>query len=617
MASSTAESFTFKTEIQELLHLIVHTLYTHQEIFLRELLSNATDALSKVQFESLTNAELYDKDQPLQIDIKLDEKLKMITIEDTGLGMTRDSLIEQIGTIAHSGTKKFLAELKQSKNVDSPELIGQFGVGFYSVFMVADYVTIETRSMDRDAAAVRWESDGTGSYTLAPSDRRKRGTEITLKLKPEYEEFLNEHRIKHLVSQYSNYLPFPVMLNDERINEKEALWRKSKADISDDDYKEFYKQIGSDYQDPLFWEDISSEAPVQFRSIAYIPKRAPAEFAGDDSDHGLKLYAKRVFIQDQCKQLIPRFLRFLRGLVDSEDIPLNVSRETIQNDRNILKINKIITKKIIDALRKKGDSDEAAYLEFWKQYGRYIKEGVHSEIDLRDKLLPLLRYHSTKESDVPSVTLSAYVERKVEGQEAIYYAIGESADQLRKSPHLEFFLEQGIEVLLATDPLDDLMLGQLEPFQELAFVNVESGELKLPERLKEETQPIEVEGELKQLQEKVKATLQEHINEVRFSKQLKQSPCRFYNADGGMSHSVKKMMLQFEGMGVPMKRDLELNPEHPFVLSLAKQVEDEGVTDRIKLLYHLANLLEGQVAEPQELAQLIIPLLVEETPTDQ
>lgn len=608
--ATAAESHTFKTEIQELLHLIVHTLYTHPEIFLRELLSNANDALSKVQFESLTNAELYDKDQPLQVDLVCDKKLKMLTVKDTGVGMSRDELIQQIGTIAHSGTKKFLNGLKEAKDKQAaPELIGQFGVGFYSAFMVADYVTIDTKSMVRDEPAVRWESDGQGSYTIAPSDRRTRGTEITLKLKDEFTEFLEEERIKHLVNQYSNYLPFPVKLGDEQINQTEALWRKQRSDIKQEDYASFYQQLTGDYQEPLISEDIASEAPVQFRALIYVPKRAPMEFAGDEHDHGVKLYAKRVFIQDRCKALLPKFLRFLRGLVDSEDIPLNVSREMIQNDRQITKINHIITKKVIAALRKTGEKDPETYLEFWKQYGRFIKEGVHSEHSLREKLLPLLRYSSTQSSEDAEVTLAAYAERKVEGQNAIYYAVGDSVEQLRKSPHLEFFLEKNIEVLLATDPMDDLLLSQLEPYQDLKFINVESGDLDLPEKFREESATVNAEGPLKKLEEKVKATLQDHINQVRFSKQLKQYPCRFYNAQGGMSHSVKKMVFQVEGMAIPLKRDLELNPEHPFVASLSEQVESEGVEDRIKLLYHLANLLEGQVEEPQELASLIMPML--------
>ncbi|MCB1042689.1 MAG: molecular chaperone HtpG [Acidobacteria bacterium] len=609
MANATSESFAFKTEIQELLHLIVHTLYTHQEIFLRELLSNATDALSKVQFESLTNPDLYDKDQPLEIEIEIDNKLKMLTITDTGVGMTRDQLIQQIGTIAHSGTKKFLNEIKNMKDASAPDLIGQFGVGFYSVFMVADYVTLETRSMETDAAAVRWESDGSGSYTLSTSERRRRGTSITLKLKKEFEEFLEESRIKQLINQYSNYLPFPVLLGKERVNQPEALWRKPKADISEDEYNEFYKQITNDYQDPIFVEDIASEAPVQFRALLYVPPRAPVEFAGDEAEHGVKLYAKRVFIQDHCKQLLPRFLRFMRGMVDSEDIPLNVSREMIQNDRNILKINKVITKKVIDALKKLGETDEEAYLKVWGQHGRFIKEGVHSEAELRDKLLPLLRYTTTKSERKPNATLEGYVSRMNDTQKAIYYAVGDSVDQLMRSPQLEYFQKHDIEVILATDPLDDLVFTQLPPFQEKRFINVESGDLDLPKSDDEKADDASLSDSLKQLKDKVRSVLQEQVNEVRFGHHLEKAPCRFYNASGGMSHAVKKMVFQMDGLSIPMKRDLELNPNHPLILALAENKDGEDQEKRIRLLFHLAHLAEGQVFEPQELAELITPYL--------
>lgn len=611
MASANSEQHAFKTEIQELLHLIVNTLYTRKEIFLRELLSNASDALSKIQFETLTNPDVYDKDQPLEITIKIDKKKRFLTITDTGVGMTRAQLIEDIGTIAHSGTKSFVQAMLDSKDkTTQADLIGQFGVGFYSVFMVSDRVSIDSKSAMESEKAVRWESDGKGAYTISESPRRRRGTEITLHIKKEHDEFLEPYRIKELVKQYSNYLPFPVRLEDEQVSEPQALWRRPKKDNTDEQYKEFYRQIGSDYQDPLHWEHLVSEAPVQFSSIVFIPKTAPFEYFGKPMEHGLKLYAKRVFIQDDCKPLLPSYLRFLKGVVDSEDIPLNVSRESIQNDRNILKINKIITKKVLDALQKMAEKDPKTYLEFWDSHGRFIKEGAHSDQANQDKLMPLLRFYSTKQTESPTVSLEEYVAEAAQEQKAIYYAVGESLDRLRKSPHLEFFEKKEITVLLVTDPLDDLVLTHLGEYKSLKIVNVESGDLQLPESLQKDLEEVEIDDGMKKLSEKVRQVLQDKVNKVQFSRRLSEAPCRFFSSEGGMSHSVKKMMLNFDGKtSIPLKRDLELNPDHQFVRALADRVDQEGFDRDVQLLYHLANLLEGTVEEPQELAELIMPLL--------
>lgn len=611
MSDSTERQYEFKTEVQELLHLIVHTLYQHKEVFLRELLSNAADALSKIQFETLTNPDVYDKDQPLEITIKVDKEKRFISITDTGVGMTEAELIEQIGTIAHSGTRSFMEKMKEQKGgKQMGDLIGQFGVGFYSVFMVSDRVSIETRSYHADAPAVRWESDGKGTYTLQPSSRRRRGTTITAHLTEDHKEFLEDYRIKSLVREYSNFLPFPIMMGEERLNQSEALWRMPKNEIKDEQYKDFFQQVGGGFGEPLHWEHIMSEAPVQFSAVVYIPKTSPLEYVGKPLEHGLKLYAKRVFIQDNCKPLLPQYLRFVKGVVDSEDIALNVSRETIQSDVHIVKINKAITKRVLNALKKMAEEDETKYLEFWKTHGRFIKEGVHSEFGKRDQLLPLLRFHSTQQTEEPKVSLKDYVERKVEGQKAIYYAIGESLEQLRRSPHLEFFQKHNMEVLLATDPVDDLVLTSLEPYQEMKFVNVEGGDLELPDSLKKELEDYKPPKELEKLATKVRSVLQDKVSKVRFSRTLSDSPCRFYSEEGGISHSVRKMMMNMEGLNnIPMKRDLELNPDHAFVNGLAGNLSADDIDDRIHLLYHMASLLEGEAEDPQELARLIMPFL--------
>lgn len=616
MATATSEQFEFKTEIKELLHLITHTLYSHKEIFLRELLSNANDALGKVQFRSLTDQDLYDKDQALEITIRVDEKKRLLTVEDTGVGMTRQQLVEQIGTVAYSGTKRFMKELAEAKDKETsmPELIGQFGVGFYSVFMVADKVTIETKSVERDEPAVAWESDGTGSYTMTESARRKRGTAITLHLKKEDKEFVEPLRIKNLVKRYSNYLPFPVRMDDETINTPEALWRKAPSECKAEDYHEFYKSNFADWQDPMHVEHFSADAPVQFNAMLFTPKSAPHDYVPQrDDEHGLKLYVKRVFIQDNCNALVPTFLRFLKGVVETEDLPLNVSRETIQNNANIAKISKVITRKYLSALGKMAKKNDEAYLEFWRQFGRYIKEGVHGEANLRKKLLPLLRFYTSKTTDKPSVSLDQYVKNKREDQKAIYYAVGESVDQLRRSPHLELFLRNELEVLLMTEPIDDMLMTTLGEYDDLKLVNVESGDLELPDDVKQAVEDIDVSDELNKLKDKVREVLQDRIQNVRFTKAMSDSPCRFYNESGGMSHSVRKMMQEMNNMqgmpDMPLKRDLELNPEHRFVQALAQRLESDSIADQIRLLYHMANLLEGSVEDPQELAGLVLPLL--------
>ncbi len=624
MTATTTEQFEFKTEIKELMHLIVHTLYTHKEIFLREVLSNASDALSKVQFEALTNPDIFGKDLPLQILLGTDEEAKTLTIEDTGIGMTREQLITQIGTVAHSGTKRFMQELseqasesedddkkKKKKKKSLPELIGQFGVGFYSVFMVADKVTIETRSIQADAAPVLWESDGLGTYVLGESERDQRGTRITLHLKEEAVDFLKKERLKSLVTQYSNFLPFPVKMGEEELNASQALWRRSKKELKEEDYKEFYKQVAHDWQDPMFYEHLSGDAPVQFHSVLFVPKTAPTEYYGQDEiNHGLKLYVKRVYIQDDCKELVPRWLRFLRGVVESEDLPLNVSRETIQSDANIKKINKVLTKKFLAALKKMEETKTEEYLTFWKQYGRFIKEGIHGGGEFKDKLLPLLHFYSTRHLEKPSGSLADYVAHKKEGQKAIYYAVGEKIDSLKRIPHLELFYKNDLEVLLMTEPIDDMILNSLGEHEGLKFVNVESGDLQLPDDVKKEVETVEVGEQLEHLKTKIGEVLKEQVNEVRFSNALTDSPCKFYNAHGGMSHSVKKLMYNFEGMmSIPMKRDLELNPNHPFITALAGRIDNESVADQIKLLYHMASLLEGGLEDPQELAALLLPLL--------
>ena len=611
MSTTMEEKHEFKTEIKELLNLIIHTLYTQKEIFLRELLSNSADAMSKVQFEGLTNADYYDKDQPLEVKISVDKEAKTLTIEDSGIGMTRDQLIKQIGTVAHSGTKRFMKELTENKDKkELPELIGQFGVGFYSVFMVADKVTLETRSIEADAVGVRWESDGTGSYVIADSDRSKRGTLITLHLKDDADEYLEDERVKHLVKQYSNYLAFPVVMGEDKLNDSEALWRKSKSDLKEDDYKDFYKQVATDWQEPMHHEHYTADAPVQFSAVLYIPKSAPHDYYQEEN--GLKLYVKRVFIQEDCKALIPKFLRFLKGVVESEDLPLNVGREAIQNDANITKINKILTKKLLGSFKDLAEKKPEEYQVFWKQFGRYIKDGVQSENTYRDKLLPLLRFYSTKDSDNPSISLKDYVANKKEEQKAIYYAVGERRDQLRRSPHLELFLKNDIEVLLLTEPMDDMILSSIGNFEDHKFINVESGDLELPEALKKEVEEVEVGEDLEKLKERIKEVLTERVSEVRFSKSLTDSPCKFYNASGGMAHSVRKWMYgNMEGGmgGIPMKRDLELNPEHQFVKALSGRLENESINDQINLLFHMASLLEGSLEEPQELAALLLPLL--------
>jgi molecular chaperone HtpG len=441
---------------------------------------------------------------------------------------------------------------------------------------------------------------------VSESPRSARGTTITLQLKADMDEYLEDYRIRSLVQKYSNYLPFPILLTGERINQPTALWRQPKKDITAEQYAEFYKQISFDFQDPLHWEHIESEAPVQFRALIYIPRESPFPLGERDAAHGLKLYAQRVFIQDECKALLPGFLRFLKGVVESEDIPLNVSRESVQNDANIQKINKIISKRILEALATLAEKKTADYQDFWQQYGRFLKEGLSREFALRDKILPLLRFHSSREDEKTLVGLQQYVARKVEGQQTIYYLYGENMAQLRRSPHLEALRAAGMEVLLIDDPMDDLILSQQPSFEGLSWLNAESADLKIPEHLASKKAADDGAGEWAALVQKVKAVLQDRVQSVSFTSALQDSPCRFVNAEGGVSHAVRKMMISMGKGEEVLKRDLELNPKHALIQRLARQLESPDIEGEIKLLFHLACLLEGEAADPRELADLIL-----------
>ena len=500
MTVAQKETLGFQTEVTQLLDLMIHSLYSNKEIFMRELISNASDASDKLRFDALSNDALYEGDAELKIKVDFDKDAKTITITDNGIGMSRDEVIENIGTIANSGTKKFFEKMTGDQSKDS-QLIGQFGVGFYSSFIVADKVTLRTRRAgDDEAEGVEWESEGKGEFTIENIDKETRGTEITLHLRDDQEEFLNGWRLRNCISKYSDHIDLPIMmtkelvpdedgkidefaeLEDETVNKATALWTQSKGDISEDEYKEFYKQISHDYQDPLSWSHNKVEGKTEYTSLLYIPSTAPFDLWDRERTHGLKLYVKRVFIMEDADQLMPRYLRFIRGVIDTNDLPLNVSREILQGSKTIDSIRAASVKKILSELSKMQKNDAEKYATFWKEFGQVIKEGPGEDMANKEALAKLMMFSTTEtSSEEQKVTLADYVSRMKDKQDKIYYITAESFSAAKNSPHLEVFRKKGIEVLLLADRVDEWLTNSLTEFEDKQLQSVAKGDLDLGE----------------------------------------------------------------------------------------------------------------------------------------
>lgn len=645
--SVTAETFEFQTEARQLLDLMIHSVYSNKDIFLRELISNASDAIDKRKFEGVQHPEFMEGAPELTIFLEADADAHTLSIHDNGIGMNREEVQDLIGTIAKSGTKEFLEQLQENKEAAGPELIGQFGIGFYSAYMVADKVELVSRRADEETAT-RWESAGEGTYTLEEVEREQVGTTITLHLKPTDDEdgmqdYTQEWVLRSIVKKYSDFVSYPIQMNIEReeheyddegkviegsepkkvieletLNSMKALWLKEKKDTTEEEINEFYKHISHDWNEPMDVIRAKIEGTLEYRLLLFIPSKAPMDMFYRDAQFGIHLYVKRVFIMDDCRELLPDYLRFVKGVVDSEDLSLNMSREILQQDRQVKKMSNGIVNKILDALKRIKNNDDDKYKSFWTEFGVAFKEGLYSDHENRDALLELLMCQSSADSE-ELTSLQAYVDRMTDEQESIYYLTGESRQAVENSPHLEAFKKKGYEVLYFTDPVDDIWLQSVFEYQEKNFQSVGKGEADLgteEEKKKAEDSRKEKQETFGSLLEKIQQDLEEEVKEVRLSNRLTESAACLVQDEGDMTPQMEKLMAQM-GQEVPKtKRILELNPDHPILEKLQSifdnDQESAELTDYANLLHGQAILAEGgQIDDPGRFAKLVSNLMVQ------
>jgi len=615
--STTRETRGFQTEVRQLLQLMIHSLYSNKEIFLRELISNASDAADKLRFEALAGPDLLGEDPDLAIQIELDTENRTLSVTDNGIGMLRDELIENIGTIARSGTAEFLQQMTGDQQKDA-QLIGQFGVGFYSAFIVADNVVVETRRAGAGIdEGVRWESDGKGEYTVETIERAQRGTRVTLHLKDAEGEFVESRRIETLIRKYSDHIAFPVTLQvgDEEsreVNSATALWTRSRSDVSDDEYKEFYKHLSHDFADPLTWSHNRVEGKREYTSLLYIPANAPFDMWNRDAPRGLKLYVQRVFIMDDAEQFLPLYLRFVRGIVDSSDLPLNVSRELLQQNPELSAMRGALTRRVLDMLGKLSRGEDDEYTSFWEQFGQVLKEGVVEDHGNKDKIAPLLRFcttHSTDESQ--SQSLDDYIARAGDEQDKIYYLLSENHATAAASPHLEKLRDRGVEVLLLTDRIDPWMVDGLGEYEGKTLVDVGRANLDLPDGEGEITREA-LNEEHKPLLKKVRKVLSDRVESVQVSKRLVDSPACVVSAENEISPQVRRM-LQSAGQDVPESKPiLEINVAHPLVSRLSGESDNMRFEALASIVLDHALLAEGsQLQNPAQYVHTMNRLLLD------
>lgn len=608
--ANTSETLGFQAEVKQLLHLMIHSLYSNKEIFLRELVSNASDACDKLRFEAIDNPALLEGDPELRIRVDFDKEARTITISDNGIGMSRDEAIANLGTIARSGTKEFFSQLTGDKQKDT-QLIGQFGVGFYSSFIVADKVSVLTRRAGEDQEAVLWESTGEGEFTIVSAEKAERGTSITLHLREGEDEFLDGWRLRNVLRRYSDHISLPVQMRKEdwdedkqqqvkqdeweSVNQASALWTRSKSEISDEQYQEFYKHIAHDYENPLAWTHNRVEGRSEYTQLLYVPKQAPFDLWDRDARRGVKLYVKRVFIMDDAEQLLPAYLRFVRGVIDSADLPLNVSREILQESRDVRAIREGSAKRILSLLEDLAENQPEQYAEFWNQFGQVLKEGTGEDMGNQARIAALLRFASThQEGSAQTVSLNDYIGRMKEGQDKIYYVTADTFAAASNSPHLEVFRKKGIEVLLMSDRVDEWMLSYLREFEGKQLVSVAKGGLDLDSLADEEEKKhqAEVAETFKPLVERLKTTLGDKVKEVRITARLVDSPaCVVVDANELSPHLLR--MLQAAGQEAPeVKPILEINPEHALIAKV-QAADDEAFGEWAQLLLEQAMLAEG------------------------
>ncbi|WP_203448937.1 molecular chaperone HtpG [Photorhabdus khanii] len=620
----------FQSEVKQLLQLMIHSLYSNKEIFLRELISNASDAADKLRFRALSAPALYENDGELRVRLSFDKEKRSITISDNGIGMTRDEVIDNLGTIAKSGTKAFLESIGSDQAKDS-QLIGQFGVGFYSAFIVSDKVTVRTRAAGASIdQGVFWESAGEGDYTVADIEKETRGTEITLHLRAGEDDFLNDWRLRSVISKYSDHIALPVEIETknkseeegeedtvtwEKINKAQALWTRGKSEITDEEYKEFYKHISHDFTDPLIWSHNRVEGKQEYTSMLYIPSQAPWDMWNREHKHGLKLYVQRVFIMDDAEQFMPNYLRFVRGLIDSNDLPLNVSREILQDNSITRNLRNALTKRALQMLDKLAKDDAEKYQQFWQQFGLVMKEGPAEDNTNKEAIAKLLRFASThNDSSAQTVSLEEYVSRMTEGQDKIYYITSDSYAAAKNSPHLELFRKKGIEVLLLSERIDEWMMGYLTDFDGKKFQSVSKADESLDKLADEDkAEQEEIEKQLEPFVERVKTLLGDRVKEVKLTHRLTDTPAIVTTNADEMSTQMAKLFAA-AGQQVPdVKYNFELNPDHQLV-KLASDVSDEAqFADWVELLLDQALFAErGTLEDPNQFIRRMNQLLLSE-----
>ena len=637
------ETMGFQSEAKQLLQLMIHSLYSNKEIFVRELISNASDAIDKLRFESLSNADLLAGDTELKIKIDIDSEAKTLTFTDNGIGMSREEAISHLGTIAKSGTSQFLEALTGDQQKDA-QLIGQFGVGFYSSFIVADKVVVETRSATASAdEAVRWVSAGEADFEVESISREARGTSVTLHLKSDEVEFADAWRIKSVVKKYADHISVPVMMLEEpvpsledegdasdeasdaasdkavaeyqAVNSAQALWTRSRSDVSDDEYKEFYKHISHDFSDPLVWSHNRVEGKLDYTSLIYIPSKAPFDMWQRDTPRGVKLYVQRVFIMDEAEQFMPLYLRFVKGVVDSNDLPLNVSREILQNDPAIESMRNALSKRALDSLEKLAKKDAEKYQEFWNEFGQVLKEGPAEDHTNKEKIAGLLRFATTEtDSDTQDQSLASYIARMKEGQDKVYFVAADNHHTAKNSPHLEVFAKKGIEVLLLSDRIDEWLMSHLMEFDGKQFQDVAKGALDLGDLDEgpEKEQQEKIEQEFQGLVDRIKEVVSERVEDVRMTTRLTDSPACLVVKDDDMGMQMRRI-LESAGQAVPEnKRIFELNPEHPLVIKLNDEPDMDRFRELTLVLYDQSMLAEGsQLEEPASYVKRLNKLLLE------
>ncbi len=619
------ETKAFQAEVSQVLDLVIRSLYSNKEIFLRELVSNASDAIEKLRFESLTDESLLEGDGELRIRLMVDKEAGTLTVSDNGIGMSRDEVTETIGSIASSGTRKFLEQMTGDAATDS-QLIGQFGVGFYSAFIVADKVTLLTRRAGLPAGqGVRWESTGDGEYSIETIEKPQRGTDVILHLKEDEKEFLEPWRLRSIITKFSDHIAVPIeMLSEpteegeepkwEQINKGTALWQRNRSEITDEEYKEFYKTISHDFEDPLAWVHTRVEGKNEYTSLLYIPSQAPFDLFDRESKHGVKLYVRRVFIMDEADKLMPMYLRFVKGVVDADDLPLNVSREILQHNRKIDAIRTGNVKRILGLLEKMARDEAEKYAKFWKEFGRVMKEGPAEDFANRERIAGLLRFRSTQ-SDDETVSLDAYIERMKPGQERIYYITADTLAAARNSPHLEVFKKKGIEVLLLTDRVDEWLMSHLTEYKEKPFQNVAKGTLDLSGIESGEEDADEEKKEHAELDEKLverlKKVLGDAVKEIRPSERLTDSPACLVVEENDMSSNLARVLAQL-GQDAPKPvPTMELNPDHPLIARLKDEADDERFSDLARILFDQAMLAEGgQLEDPASFVHRLNKLML-------